>query len=561
MDRTFSVAVSVFFGLALAGPLAAQDDERGPAPAPAAPSNPYNLSPFEKDFPVDLTWPSQRGLVFDRTRRQILEQIAANLQGNVRREAWQFATEFWWHAPEDAIEPLVAAMDRAFGNPALNDVVKNCVEAMGRMAHEGLEPALLRAIEHKNPVVRQAAFVSLAKAATPATLRKMGAWFQHMDFHATGAWVTAVHTRLGDDGVKILRDLMASDPPIPVRDQITKRALLMPPAKAASILESRWSTAMNEFKATIAGVFHAAGDARGTTWLREALESEDLVRLVFALRQSTIGDPGELRPLLLKLSTHARPDVRLELAKALRPVAGDDVTDVYEVLAMPEEAQETKTIALRELTRRGRGKVVGALLGELESATGTRLTLLLQQLAESGDPRAVPVLLARSEKAAPEQRRPFLQALATNRSTAATEALLQMFEGPEQVVARGYNGAFTTLNYIPTLLLNTRGAEEPVLSHFAKLAPDDWRRRAALMPTLVGIATDREDPAIKERFLAPVRAILFDQAAMPQLRVLALNLLSTRWLGVDDALRLKNGSQDDPPALRALFHDFLNEYF
>src|SRR5436190_12176107 len=117
----------------------AQDETATPvAPAPAGDANPYRLAPFHADFPIPLEYPPRAGLEYDRTRNQILERLAANLQGNVRREAWLSAQEFFWHAPDDAVEPLVEAMDRAFGNPSIGDVVKNCVEAMGRMGNERL---------------------------------------------------------------------------------------------------------------------------------------------------------------------------------------------------------------------------------------------------------------------------------------------------------------------------------------------------------------------------------------------------------------------------------------
>jgi hypothetical protein len=173
--------------------LPAQQDEKTVAPAAVPPAaNPYGLAPFHADFPVELTWPNVKGQVYDFTRRQLLERVASNLQGNVRREAWLMAMEFYWRAPDDAVEPLVAAMDRAFGNPALNDVVKNCVEAMGKMANERLEPALMRAVEHKHPVVRQSAFASLATCGTPPTLLRMFGWYPLLEPRAFGEWIAAV---------------------------------------------------------------------------------------------------------------------------------------------------------------------------------------------------------------------------------------------------------------------------------------------------------------------------------------------------------------------------------
>ena len=56
------------------------------SPQPTA-ANSYKLEPFHADFPIGLEYPPMLGREYDRTRRQILERLAANLQGNVRKEA------------------------------------------------------------------------------------------------------------------------------------------------------------------------------------------------------------------------------------------------------------------------------------------------------------------------------------------------------------------------------------------------------------------------------------------------------------------------------------------
>jgi HEAT repeat protein len=491
----------------------------------------------------------------------MLERLCANLQGNVRKEAWQMATEFFWRAPDDAVEPLVDTMDRAFPSPALADVVRNCVEAMGRMANQRLEPALRRAAEHANAAVRQAAFQALATCASPSTLRTMHGWFELMDARSRAAWLEAVRSRLGADAVPILRGIMGGSAPIAVRDEVLKEALLMPPELGAEVLRPRWQEAVGEFKAIIAGVLHAAGDPAGTIWLQEALRGEDLGSMSFAIRHCIRGDLGPLRSDLLRASTHERAEIRQEVARALVRVDGDDVADVYEVLALPDEAWETRGIALRELTRRGRHKVVDVMLEELATASGTRLQLLLSQIAASGDPRCIPELVTRFRKAPAGEGRPFLQAIAQNGSTAACAALLELFRGPELLVARGATGIFTTWNYVPTLLLNVRGTETTVFDAFAALDKADWRHRALLLPTLTGIAVDRRDPLLQTRCAELLRRLLFDRDELPQLRVLALNLMTMRSLSVDDALRLKNSLHDEPGGMKTLLGDFLVDYF
>ncbi|MEO6593829.1 MAG: hypothetical protein ABIP94_03655, partial [Planctomycetota bacterium] len=323
----------------------------------------------------------------------------------------------------------------------------------------------------------------------------------------------------------------------------------------------RWPEAVGEFKAIIAGVLHAAGDTAGTVWLRDAMQSEDIGTLGLAVRRSSFGDPGVLRDSLLRASTHLRPDIRLEVARVLTRIEGEDIADIYEVMLAPDEVWEVKSIAVRELVRRHRPRAITAMLEELETATGTRVQLLLSLLAASNDPRAVAVFMERFRKAPAGEGRPFLQAIAQNQSEASVAALFELFLGPELTVARSDSGAYTTLNYIPTLLLNVRGHETDVVAAAVKIPAENWQRRALMMSTLSGIAADREDSALQVVCLAPLRALLFDREELPQLRVLALNQLTRRWLTLDDVLRLKNMRAQEQPGMRALLNDFLNDFF
>ena len=548
---------------------ALQHGGQAPEPPPTLKpaENRYKLEPFHADFPVDLDYPPYSGREYDRTRRQILERLCANLMGSGRKETWLTATEFFWRAPEDAIEPLIEAMDRAFGKQGLADMVKNCVEAMGKMGREEFDSALQRAVEHSSDAVRQAAFSALATSSKVSTLQKMVAWFPQLDGRARQAFLRAVRLRLGAGAVPVLKQFMMAEFHSSWRDQVLKETLQMPAADAAEILNGRWPEAVAEFKAIIAGVKHAAGDAGGTAWLQDALQSEDIGQLTLAIRHcvfcgpNPVGDPGVLREPLLRASTHLRPEVRLEVAKVLTRVEGDDVAGVYELLIGPDEPWEVRAIALRELTRRGRPKAVAVLLEDVSTATGTHLQRLLSELTASGDERAVPILVERYHKAPQTERRPFLQALAGNQSKAAAEALFALFMGPEEVVAKGASGTFTTRNYVPTLLLNLRGAEREILALAAKIPAEQWRLRAALLPTLAGIASDRTDKQLQEACLAPVRAVLFDRNELPQMRVLALNLLARHWLTIDEILRIKSMRLQEQPGLRVLFTDFLNDSY
>lgn len=526
-----------------------------------ASDNPYRLAPFVADFPVPMEYPPHSGLEYDRTRRQMLERLVGNL-GMARREAWQLATEFFWRAPEDAVDPLIAAMDKAMGNPALVDIVKNSVEAMGRMGNQAFDAALRRALQHKHPAVVQAAFAALGASGKPETLRELAAAFPQMDTRSRSQWLRGVRQRLGDDAVPLFRQIMDGPYIAVVRDQVLKEALLMSPEQAATVLRGRWLDAVGEFQAVIAGVLHAVGDTSGTTWLREHLGSSDLAMLKLAIRHcATFGQLGELREPLLRATTHLNPDVRLAALMVLTGIPGDDVAEVLEVLAAPDQAWEVRAIAMRELVKRGRAGIVDVLLEEAKTATSTRLHQVLAELTASGDPRAVPVLRERFDRAPVGEGRPFLQSLAQNASEAAARCLLDLYRGPEIVVGRAAVGELTTRNYIPTLLLNLRGSEGVVLEEFLALPKEATALRARLVPVLGGIAADREDDQLAQRLIEPLRVLLFDTTELPQLRLLALNQLTMRWLTLEDALRLKNQRSKETPPVRALWNDFLQDMF
>ena len=564
LSTTRLLGLSVLFStLASAQRLASQG-----APAElAAPPNPYKLAPFEATFPVELEYPPMAGLQYTRTRRQALRRLADNLQGNTTRETWQLATEFFWRAPEDVVDPLTDAMDRAMGNRALGDAVRNCVEAMGKTRNPEFDAALRRAVLHKSDGVRQAAYAALAAAGTTKTLRDLAGAFTAMTGRGREAWLRGVRLRLPEQRVELLRAVMVADYPVRVRDQVLKEAVQLPVQEAAEVLRPRWGTAVDQFQAVIAGVLHANGEGAGTAWLRDAMQGEDLEQVRWAVRHCAFGsDPNatiqELREPLLRLSTHLRPEVRLEVAKVLTRIDGDDVADVYEVMTAPDEVWDVRALATRELTRRGRGQLVSVLLEELPTATGTRMTNIINQLSASGDPRAVEVLLERFRKAPPGQGRPFVQAIAQNGSDAAANALFDLFEGPETLITRGSESSLTTRTYLPTLFLILRGSERVVVERFLGLPKDALELRARLLKTVSGYAADRRDETeLVALCIEPVRAVLFDQEELPQMRVLALNCLARNWLTIDDAMRLKRQLRSEQLGLRALFSDFLNHAY
>ncbi|MEC7584523.1 MAG: HEAT repeat domain-containing protein [Planctomycetota bacterium] len=562
----------------LSGSVSGQAVDKPATPGGAAPqeagagpnqSNPYRFEVWHADYPVPLVLPNRNSTrVYERSRRQALEHVAANLSGNCSRSAWQMAMDFFRRAPEDAAEILIQMMDRSFGQPAFADVVKNSIEAMGQMELELFDDALRRALEHPNLVVRQAVYGALVGSGKDDTVRlTYPALLSSMDGKGRQNWLRAARLRLGDEAVEMFRKLMVPTVPLPVRDMVVQETMKLDPEDGALIFEEMWPSAEGHFKTLIAGVMHAAGRTSGTLWLGEALNGDDVQSVVHAMRQLQAGGPGPLMDQVLALSNHPRPEVRLELARLLAKIPGDASSNVLEVLASPDEVLQVRKAAIRELTRRGRTDVTDFLLEDLETATGTRMQLQLDLLAASGDARAVEVFKRRFLASPAEEGRSFLQALAFCGAPGAAEALIDLFLEEERAVSapRSSGGQLTTVNYIPILLPNLRGSEAALVAGFDRIPPNDYARRALYMQVLAGVASDRTDPAIVEPILQSLRDILFDADELPQLRVQALNALTRRWLTLQDAMRLKRAQEPigdrETPSMRALFKDFLFEYF
>ncbi|MGE3174100.1 MAG: hypothetical protein AB7O97_15845 [Planctomycetota bacterium] len=531
--------------------------------------NRYGFEVWHEDYPVELELPTRQSApVYERSRRQALERIAANLQGNVRREVWLMAVDFFDRAPEDAAPVLIEAMDRALGSKMLKDVVRNTIEAMGKMGGGAFDDSLRRALEHPDAAVRQAAFTALGTAGSPETIRRtMPAFLHGMDGRAKRAWLRSARLRLGEEAVPLFQQLLSAEIPPPVRDLVIDEAMLMAPAVAVQVLEPSWTDAAGEFKSTLAAVLHRGGHTGATLWLHNELVGDDPRRIVEVLGKLRGGELGKLRDDVMRLSTHPRPEVRLAVADVLVGVEDDDATRTFEVLAGPDELVETKSIALRELTRRGSNEAVTVLLEELRTSTGTRMLLNLRLLAASGDPRAVPVFRARYEESPPGEGREFLQALATCKAPGAARALFELFLQPDRGVTRTNDRGhqLRAVTYIPVLLPNLRGEEDELLALWTELPAGDHVRRALWLKALASVAADREDPALEQRTGDVLRGVLLDRDELPQLRIQALNHLMRKILTMDDVRTLRRlqdpSNTEEDPRMRALVKDLLLEFF
>lgn len=573
MTRTLCTLAVLSF--ALCGFVRAQDapdleqQPTLPSPPPKAIRPHYGFSVWHDDYPVALELPAPNPApLYVRSRRQALERVVANLQGNGRREVWLMATDFFGRAPDDAVEVLVEFMDRCFSQPGLVDAVRNSIEAMSRMGRAEFDDALRRAMEHPDGGVRQAAFAALATSGSASTVRTSASMFlTGMDGRARIAWLRAARLRLPDEVVSLYRHLMTPETPVALRDLVMQETVQLPPEKGAEVLETIWEFANGEFKSVCAGIMHSGGKTSGTLWLHNELTSDDAQVVVRALQQLKGREFGALREDVLRLSTHVRPEVRLGVAQALEGVDGEDVTRTYEVLSGTEELVETKIVALRELTRRGKPDAVTALIESASTATGTRLQLLLRLLGTSGDPRCIAMFRERFQEAPPQEGRQFLIAMALSRAPGSARALFEIFVGEKRPVSKtdSFGEQLDTVDYIPVILPNLRGQEPELLAMWKEIDKADYTRRALYLQALAGIAVERGDAEVAAPIVALLREILFDPSELPQLRIQALNSLTRSWLDLDDVRRLSRlqepANKTEDAAVRAIAKDFLFEYF
>ena len=114
--------------------------------------------------------------------------------------------------------------------------------------------------------------------------------------------------------------------------------------------------------------------------------------------------------------------------------------------------------------------------------------------------------------------------------------------------------------YAAVLMMNARGAESETVQLYDELPKSDYRRRAQMIKIMASIAADREDPRLHGEVYARLRAALADVEEIPQIRLLALELLR-RDLATDDAMRIKRMLPKEKTPMRRALNNFLHEFF
>ncbi len=549
--------------------------EPAPTPAPTPPQQPAASAPpsvptidptkvfpdWKADFPqfgkpLHLS-PSAGGRVYERSRRGILEQVAANLSGSCSRDAWLVAKEFFArHREEEVVELLIERLDHALTSPTRAEHAENLVEAMTTMADPRFAAVLLRALEHDRPGVRNKAMQALARSGDAASVRRAQESFLRMEHRAQIDWIRAAAAHLGDDVVTVFGEILTTVSFQPFHDTVLQETLKLGAERAARVLEPHWARSAGPMKLAIAGVLHRLGDARGTVHLREAMRSSNVqARSAAVLAMGKVKD-GMVDDLLM-LTTDTDPVTREVAAMALADVPGESVDGQLSILSQDDE-DGVRNAALRALGKRGVRPVLDRLIDTVRTATGYTLDRALMDLVAARDGKAVPVIVERYRKAPAGEQRNFLSAIGRLRAPEGFPFLREVFLGEE----RAFHDArdLTTVKYAAMLLPNLDGAEAMALALFAELDRADYRRRAHLLTALGNIAGDRADPELRAKVFALFRSIVFDTSELPQMRLLALEWLR-RDLRIDDVLRMQRELDQQSPGMKHAMNDFLFEFF
>ncbi len=544
----------------------ASESTTATAPAVAVhqgPKNPLGFEVWNDDFPFSPHLSPHRAAAhYDLTRKQALEQVVGKLQGNCSKPAWNFSKDFARRFPADDLELLVEAMERNFTVPHMKDVVKNTVDAMGFAKTSYFAPALLRALEHREVAIQNAAMKSLIYSGSLESVRAAYKYFDHIELLAQRSWIRAAAQQLGDEVVDAYSALLLSGNPIHRSHGpfIIEQAMALPLDLAYKVLKPLWRNPTPQLRAQLAGILHRHGDGAGTVALKVMLEEGGPQTKVAAIR--ALGPEQKSRLVfierLLILTMDPAEDVRTEVVRALRDIPDERIDRQLEVMTVDAEGGLRNELlsALRERGVRGE---LDRIIADLPTASGTRLYTALSQLVAAHDGQAVAAMEARMRKEPKQDWKDFMRAIGHTTSKEAFATMSRIF-CEDQFQFGSVEDPLSSWSYASLHMVNSRGAESDAIALYKGLATDDYVRRSYAIYMLASVAADRADPAVSKPVYDLLRALIIDKTEIPQLRLLALEYLR-RDLRIEDARKIKRILGKEKAPMRAAFTDFLFEFF
>jgi len=543
-------------------PEAAAAQGVGQAEAPTVQANLLRFEVWHDDFPfaVHLS-PLAEGDAYHYSAREALERVVGKLMGNCTPAGWHMAMQFFERAPESAIPLLIQSMDQAMQVHHLSDLVQNTAEAMGHMGRFGspeIAEALLRALQHGKKSVQNSAMAALVQAGTPETVREAARFVPNLHVRGQAEWIRAVRRHLPEEEIEsIYLEALHSETMASVFGIAVEESEKLPVELGARILGSLWEEARGTLKLTVASTLHAAGDLRGTRFLREVLERGDGEGVAVAVVGAARGDLKYLRDDILKLSLSPTATVRQSVALTIGDWPGENVDRVLATLAV-DPVDAVRHTALTMLRGREQRGLLDDLIQRVRTATGSKLIQALGDLSAAGDGQAAGPILERMRGAPREEWRKYIQALGLSRTEEGFAALREVFLEPEAPV--DYGSDRTNVTYVGVVLANVQAARDQILTLFGELPRDDYRRRGCLLSTLGDMAAVSEDGAFRKATYDLCRAILADSEEIPQMRFLALQYLRPD-LSLDDMKAVKKLHTNERGPMRRALSDFLYEFF
>ncbi|MCA8955630.1 MAG: hypothetical protein KDC87_06125 [Planctomycetes bacterium] len=522
----------------------------------------YPVGGWHTDFPYSLHVPPHRlGAWYDRTPQEALDKVVANASGACTTDAWRMSKEFFDHHWEDAERLLIEKLDETQRRPMSYDHAENLLGIMGRCSTPRFAAVITRAVSHEHPGIRRAAFRALRNAGDEKSVLAAGKLFPQLSFVERIDWLKAAMVHLGDQKLfELLRELLTKHEFADLRPHAFELALKMPPARAVKMFEPIWLGFAPDLQLHVAGIFHAAGDARGTVRLRHALrppianEKKKMVAVQGAMR----GNTAELIDELLVLSNEDNLKINRLIVEAIRKVPGQRVTDTLTAFAAAAQNPELRQRALFALASRGETADLDPLVEKVRrQASGGMLKVAITDLVSARYGKAVPALLERSKNAPKEEEVYYIRMIASIGTAESFTALREVFLRPEYVLAG--KDRYSNVTFLGIQFSNLKEQATEMVGLLRELPAADYRRRSAMMHALANLAGAYRDEPLAPPVYGALREILFDPAQVPQVRMLALDYLR-KDLRLSDAIKLKGRLPQEEKGLRQYFSDYLTEF-
>ncbi|MEO0480692.1 MAG: HEAT repeat domain-containing protein [Planctomycetota bacterium] len=523
-------------------------------------SNPYRFEVWSDEFPFSVRLPPRvLNRTYDRTPRQALDSILEKVAGRGSKAAYDFARRFFDRLDPAYLDLVVDELGEALSAPNRSTDAQNLLDALGASASPRAAEAALRALDHRDPEVRNRAMSALSRVGSADDV--LGAWNSFPDVFGRGAlaWINAaIRVLPSDELVPRLRSVVDQKSFQPVFPQIIDAMDPMDPSDKLAVFGNYVGRYFDALEVPMKIWRHQAGDSTGTAEVKELLkDARDKVRAETLLELSSHATEEQLLPLvdvlLERVSTEPSRDARIALADVLGKIEGEYIDDSIETLAF-DAVPQVRRRALWWLSQREIRGELDELMQVVATGTGTTARSALEELIHAQYVPALSVINRRMLTEEPIDRGDYLRALCLTCQPEAIEFVRDAFFSD-------WIGD-DVLRNISIWMSNLAGSEFVVLEMFESCAKDDLLRRALLLRTMTNMAgiESPDGDEFRQPLRAKLRKMLADPEEMAQMRIFALDELKDQF-GLGDVIWLSRLGRSSEPAMRALINSFLFEFF